>query len=88
MTTQRPMNPLPDTRTTDGKPATSDRQRHAAALWVCGHVLRQPGDRTQHRAEALEMLRALGLAHDPHAIDINPLTKLATLRGPQEGSDQ
>lgn len=50
----------------------TDREKRRAAVWACAQVLATTPPGQQH-AEALELLRALGLAPDPHAIHLHPV---------------
>lgn len=50
----------------------TDAEKRAAALWVCGHAIRV-SDPGQQQTDALTVLQALGLTHDPHLVRLHPM---------------
>ena len=52
---------------------------HRAGLWAAAAVLNHPELDPHH--DLAELLRAMGLLHDPDARDRRALSKVTTLRG-------
>lgn len=65
-------------------PLDDDTKReHRAAITCASRILAEGGSPD----DLLELLRAIGLAHDPHARDRDPLAatyRVGHLRGPQQ----
>lgn len=60
---------------------TNPDKRRAAATTCADYAIRHQLDNTQ----LLEILRAIGLAHDPHALERDPMydAKVSRTRAPQ-----
>ena len=60
----------------------SPEELHRAGVWAADMILAHP--ELDSHAELAELLRALGLKHDPDARDRRALSKITTLRGDEQ----
>lgn len=74
------MSPQPTSAALTGVTNTPGERRRAAVT-ACAHIAATVPE-TDQRAAALELLRELGLAPDPHAIRLDPMYRTRLGRRP------